>query len=101
MPMAEPPLFSPSAATRSPAHARVHAAYELALTLASVAAALLFIVGSVMFFSEPWVIPGTWCFLVGSVLFAIAPSLKLVREVHYLRLGDADRLARKIEDGPE
>lgn len=99
--MTEPTFFSPLAGLRSPAHARVHAAYEVALTIASVAAALLFIVGSIMFFSEAWLIPGTWCFLIGSVLFAIAPSLKLVREVHFWRMGEVERLARKVEDPSE
>lgn len=92
-------MFDPGARFRSQTHERIHAAYEFALTLSSFGAALLFVVGSVMFFFDAWQIPGTWCFLVGSVLFVVGPSLRFAREIHYLRLGEVDRLAKRVEDG--
>lgn len=60
------------------------------------AAALLFIVGSVLFFYEATQRVGTWMFLVGSVCFALKPTLRLVREIKLYRLGDTEDLADRI-----
>lgn len=77
-------LFRQSNARRSPRHRQIYAAYELAYTLVDLGAALMFIVGSVMFFSEEWQISGTWCFLIGSIMFGVKPTLRFAREIHYL-----------------
>lgn len=45
-------LFNPDNRTRSAEHKRVYALYELAYTLNDFGAALLFVIGSIMFFSE-------------------------------------------------
>jgi uncharacterized membrane protein YgdD (TMEM256/DUF423 family) len=60
-------------------------------------AAVLFIIGSVMFFSEDWTYVGTWLFVIGSVLFATKPTLRLLREVCLYRLGDYDDLAKRVD----
>lgn len=73
------------------------ARYEIAYTCVDFGAALCFIAGSVMFFFEAWQIPGTWLFLVGSILFAAKPTIRLVREIHLYRLGDLDDLARRAK----
>ncbi|WP_316013074.1 YrhK family protein [Roseobacter sp. HKCCA0434] len=88
-------LFHPGNRDRSPDHARVYAAYEIAHTCVDFGAALCFIIGSVMFFSDAWQRPGTWLFLIGSILFAVKPTLRLAREVHMLRMGRIDRLAAR------
>ncbi|SNY93845.1 YrhK-like protein [Cohaesibacter sp. ES.047] len=91
-------IFQHDAPNRSRQHTQIYAVYELAYSLVDLGAALLFIIGSVMFFYHSWLIPGTWCFLIGSVLFAVKPSLRFAREVHYLVVGDRDDLADNTSD---
>lgn len=74
---------------------RLYAQFELAHTLADFGAAICFVVGSVMFFSEKWQTPGTWLFLIGSLLFALKPSLRLIREIKLYEAGDMDDLAER------
>lgn len=87
-------LFDPRQSAH-PDNLRLHAAYELLYTLVDFAAALLFIIGSAMFFSEAWMEAGTWMFLIGSVFFAAKPTIRLVRELHYLRRGKIEPLAEE------
>lgn len=90
-------LFDPRNRTQSAENAKLYAALEVAYTVVDFAAAGLFIVGSVLFFSESTQIPGTWCFLVGSVCFALKPTLRLVRELTYAKRDDVDTLAQRAE----
>ena len=89
-------LFDPAARRRSPNTGRLFAIYEIVYTCVDFDAALAFVVGSVMFFSEAWMTAGTWMFLAGSILFAVKPTLRLVREVHLYRQGEADKLAARL-----
>ena len=91
-------IFQQDAATRSNKHREIYAVYELAYSLVDLSAALLFIIGSVMFFSESWQTSGTWCFLVGSILFGVKPSLRFAREVHYLMVGKTLKQAHRADD---
>ncbi len=95
------PLFSPKNRSRTRQHEEIWAAYEIAHTAVDFGAALCFVLGSVAFFDAAWERAGVWLFLVGSVLFAAKPSLRLAREVHYWRMGKTDWLARRLqaEDG--
>ena len=86
------PLFKPSHRRKYVNDDKAYALFELAYTSVDMAAALLFIVGSVMFFSEDWQIPGTWCFLVGSICFALKPSIRIYREIYYFSRGDYENL---------
>ncbi len=90
------PLFDEGSSNKSAAHARLYAAIEIIYTLVDFAAAGLFIVGSVLFFSPSAMTAALWCFLVGSVCFALKPTLRLVRQLGYLRLDKIEKLA-KIE----
>jgi hypothetical protein len=90
-------LFQTDTSTFNHQRKRLHAAYELALTLLGFGAALLFLVGSVLFFDEALERPAIWCFVIGSLFFLPDPTVKLIRELHYARLGDVDELAQKIE----
>ncbi len=72
-------------------HRRVYSAYEIAYTTVDCLAALLFIIGSVMFLYDDLMRAGTWLFIVGSVFFALRPSIRLARELHLARLGKAAR----------
>lgn len=88
-------LFSSDRRNNSPAHQKLYAAFEIAYTTVDFLAAALFIVGSIFFFFESLMIPGTWCFLVGSICFALKPTLRLVREVRLARLDDVKKLAQR------
>ena len=90
-------LFDPGAHSRSPRHARIYAAYELAHTAVDFAAALLFLVGSILFFWPAWETPAVWCFVIGSLCFALKPTIRLLRELSYLRAGRIEELAERGE----
>ena len=92
-------LFSPDKSGRGAEYNRRYALYELVYTFVDFAAAGLFVVGSVMFFSENWQVAGTWCFLIGSICFAAKPTIRLVREVRLAEEGKVKDLARRL--GPE
>ena len=89
------PLFKPSHKRKYESDERAYAIFELAYTTVDVAAALLFIIGSVMFFSDSWQTPGTWCFLIGSICFALKPSIRIYREIRYFSEGDYDDMVGK------
>ncbi len=92
-------LFNPDNHTRSPQHKRIYAWCELAYTVVDFSAAALFVVGSILFFSEATTYVGTWLFLVGSVLFGLRPTIKLCREVAYIRVGDYDDVTEQPQLG--
>ena len=58
--------------------------------------AICFVIGSVMFLYESWQTFGTWLFIVGSILFATKPTLRLARELKLAAMGDADDLAKRL-----
>ncbi|AKO98317.1 MAG: YrhK family protein [Marinovum algicola] len=75
---------------------RIYALFELAYTAVDFSAATCFIIGSVMFFFDAWQTPATWMFLIGSVLFAAKPTLRLVRELRLAAEGDEEDLAERF-----
>ena len=87
-------LFHPDNRHRSQAHARLYAYCELAYTVVDVSAAVLFVIGSALFFSEATTEVATWLFLIGSVLFGLRPSIRLYRELRYLKMGDFDDITK-------
>ncbi|WP_417219481.1 YrhK family protein [Arthrobacter sp.] len=91
-------IFTSDKRNKSEEHQRLYAGFEIAYTVVDFSAAALFIVGSIMFFSESLMIPGTWCFLVGSVCFALKPTLRLVRELQMARLDKLQLLAKRGRD---
>jgi hypothetical protein len=82
---------------KSEASRDLWARYEIYYTFVDFGAAFAFIIGSVMFFSEDWQTPGTWLFLIGSILFAMKPTIRLVREIKLYRMGDYDDLAQRLK----
>lgn len=88
-------LFNPDNHTRSAEHKRIYAYCELAYTIVDVSAALLFVIGSILFFSDSTTYVGTWLFLVGSVLFGLRPTIKLYREFAYLRVENFEGVTGK------
>lgn len=91
-------LFSPENRDKSARHRRIWAAFEIIYTAVDFGAAICFVVGSVLFFSEELQTAGTWLFLVGSILFAAKPSLRLARELRLAAIGDTDDLAKRLDD---
>lgn len=81
-------LFHPTNPTRSPEHERIYALYAVIYTCVDFAAALLFVVGSVLFFWEASQTVATWMFVIGSLCFALKPTIRLYTEIRLMRLGD-------------
>lgn len=79
-------MFKPHLFAATPEHARVYGLYERIYTAIDLVAAWCFVIGSVMFFSEAWLTPGTWLFLIGSLCFAAKPTVRFLREQHLARL---------------
>lgn len=75
---------------------RVYALFELAHTAVDFSAAMCFLVGSILFFWQSLETAAIWFFVVGSVLFAVKPTLRLVRELKLAAMGDADDLADRL-----
>ncbi len=87
--------FNPENPTRSAKSAKIYAAYEMAYTLVDFSAAMLFLVGSYLFFYKSTTDPAIWMFIVGSAFFGLKPTLTLAREVHMWRSGNIEDLAIK------
>jgi hypothetical protein len=79
-------LFDPRRATASPRHRQVYGRYQRVYTLVEFAAAVAFVIGSVFFFSEDLTLQADWLFLVGSILFAVRPTVAVLRETHLARI---------------
>lgn len=90
-------LFSPDTRTRTRRNAEIWAAYEIAYTFVDFSAAGMFVVGSALFFDQATTYLATWLFLIGSIFFGLKPTLRLVREIHLLRLGDVEDVAEELD----
>ncbi|WP_120501838.1 YrhK family protein [Roseovarius sp. EL26] len=86
-------IFNPDSHTFSERHKAIYAYCELAYTIVDFSAAALFVIGSILFFSEATTYVGTWLFLVGSVLFGLRPTIKLYREFAYIRAGQYQKVS--------
>lgn len=91
-------FFLPGNRTRDAQSERLYAWYELVYTGVDFAAAIQFVIGSLLFFDEQTVTAGTWLFLTGSICFALRPSVHFAREVHYWRRGRIRELAEIASD---
>ncbi|WP_026380473.1 YrhK family protein [Afifella pfennigii] len=92
-------FFDPDNRTRTMRHRKVYAAYEIAHTAVDFSAAILFLVGSILFFYKPLENLAIWCFVVGSACFAMKPTIRIVREFHYLAIGDFTDLEKAARAG--
>ncbi|KZB61609.1 cobalamin biosynthesis protein CobQ [Thalassospira lucentensis] len=82
-------LFRSRRFDASSRHRQVYSAYEIAYTSVDWLAAVLFTIGSIMFLYDDLMKAGTWLFIIGSVCFALRPTIRLARELHLARLGEA------------
>ena len=67
-------------------HRKVYHGYERLYDCIDALAAIAFIVGSALFFSEATTLAATWLFLIGSIFFGVRPAVHLVRDFHMARL---------------
>ncbi|WOI56475.1 YrhK family protein [Palleronia sp. LCG004] len=81
-------LFRHENRQKSERSKRFYARVEIAYTFIDFSAAILFLAGSIMFFWSSLETPAIWCFTVGSVAFAVKPTLRLFREVRLAAMGD-------------
>lgn len=79
-------LFDARLRRQSEDHYEVVRRYELWRTVIEFFAAALFVVGSVFFFYEALIYAGTWLFLLGSILFGVRPTIRLLLELRLARL---------------
>jgi hypothetical protein len=79
-------LLDPALHDLSPRHIEVYWRYQVVRTAVDFGAAACFVVGSIFFFFERTTTLATWLFLVGSLLFAVKPTIDLVRSLHLNRL---------------
>jgi hypothetical protein len=84
-------LLDPHLADLSPDHVALYWRYQVVRTLVDFGAAVCFVIGSAFFFFDSMATPADWLFLVGSILFALKPTIDVVRSAHLKRLpGQAD-----------
>lgn len=88
-------LFSHDNRQRSAESRRVYAMFELAHTAVDFLAALSFLAGSVLFFWKPTETAALWCFVIGSALFALKPTLRFLRELKLAAMGKDGDLAER------
>lgn len=67
--------------------------YEVVSICNDILIALWFIAGSIMFFYSDLMVPGTWCFLLGSIELLIRPLIRLTRLVHIRSMHSKGRLS--------
>lgn len=76
---------------------RVYALFEIVYTIVDFLAALSFLAGSVLFFWKALETAAIWLFVIGSILFAAKPTLRLVRELKLAAMGDTEDLADRFQ----
>ncbi len=65
---------------------RTHAIYQWLHLLVDFTAATLFVIGSILFLNPGLERAGSWLFLIGSIFFAMKPTVRLLRFLHLRRL---------------
>ena len=79
-------LLDPVLNDLTPRHAEIFWRYQVVRTAVDFGAAVCFVVGSAFFFFASMSTPADWLFLLGSILFAIKPTIDMVRSLHLRRL---------------
>jgi uncharacterized membrane protein YgdD (TMEM256/DUF423 family) len=67
-------------------YCRTHAIYQWIHLLVDFAAAAMFVVGSILFLQPGLERAGSWLFLIGSIFFAMKPTIRLLRVLHLRHL---------------
>ncbi len=85
-------LFDPENNAKNERNKKIYTVCELVYTLVDFCAAAMFVIGSILFFNDDSAVTATWCFLIGSIFFGLKPSIRLIRELSYLRAGEYERM---------
>lgn len=84
-------LLDPALHDLSPRHLEIFWRYQVVRTGVDFSAACCFVVGSVFFFYAAMSTEADWLFLAGSILFAVKPTIDMVRSLHLRRLPAPDQ----------
>jgi hypothetical protein len=79
-------LLDPALKDLSPKHLEVYWRYQVVRTAVDFGAAMCFVIGSAFFFFASMTRAADWLFLFGSILFAVKPTIDMIRSVHLRRL---------------
>ncbi len=79
-------LLDPTLHDLTPRHLEIYWRYQVVRTGVDFGAASCFVLGSLFFFFKSTQTAALVLFLVGSVLFAIKPTIDFVRSIHLRRL---------------
>ena len=74
-------LLDPLLNDLTPRHLEIYRRYQVVRTAVDFGAAACFVLGSVFFFHSTTK-AADWLFLIGSILFAVKPTIDVVRSVH-------------------
>jgi len=76
---------------------KLYAIFEILYTMVDFFAAVSFTIGSIMFLYPKLMHSATWFFIVGSLLFTLKPTIRVVREI---KLATKNR-KNKLHKGPD
>ena len=79
-------LLDPVLNDLTPRHLEIFWRYQVVRTAVDFGAAICFVVGSTFFFFASMTTPADWLFLLGSIFFAIKPTIDMIRSLHLRRL---------------
>ncbi|MDX1809973.1 MAG: YrhK family protein [Sulfurospirillaceae bacterium] len=71
---------------------KAYAVFEILYTAVDFMAAMAFTVGSVMFLYADLTYSAKWFFIIGSLLFAFKPTIRVVREIRLATTGHEDEV---------
>ena len=84
-------LLDPTLNDLTPAHLALYWRYQVVRTAVDFGAAVCFVIGSGFFFFTSTTRAADWLFLIGSILFAVKPTIDVLRSAHLDRLpGQSD-----------
>ncbi|MDQ6838962.1 MAG: YrhK family protein [Actinomycetota bacterium] len=79
-------LLDPLLNDLSPRHIEIYWRYQVVRTAIDFGAAICFVIGSACFFFTSLTTEADCLFLVGSLFFAVKPTIDMVRSAHLRRL---------------
>lgn len=79
-------LLDPLLNDLTPRHLEIYRRYQIVRTAVDFGAAVCFVIGSAFFFFPSTTKAADWLFFIGSLLFAVKPTIDMVRSVHLKRL---------------
>jgi hypothetical protein len=81
-----PKLLDPTLINLTPRHSAVYRDYQIVRVVVAFCAAACFVTGSVFFLFPGSTTVSAGLFLAGSILFAVKPTIDLVRSFHLRRI---------------